>query len=331
MVIEASAFVEEWRQAVSVAPNQDISQRMMEVTANIVLKTLFSTSNPTDLATLYQLMNEAQDYVMKRTIKPFFIPFMYLNGEHRKFLKSKAIFDGLVYDMIKTRRTSSERPYDLLSLLLESVDEDTGAKMTDAQLRDESITIFAAGHETSANALAWILWLLAKNPDAQAIAAQEAMNALNQKTPDLKQLASLSYIMQVIQEGMRLYPPAYAVGREAINEDEILGYPIPKKSILFLSIYALHRDPEYWEQPNKFYPAHFETEKVKERPRLAYMPFGAGPRMCIGNHFALMEMQLIVALLLKNFRFSPGQESPEMNPLITLKPKPEIFLKVELR
>jgi len=310
----------------------DISKEMMGVTADIVLKTLFSSENRGDISEMYRIMMDAQDYIVFRTTRPHLIPFGYLSGRHRRFNKDMAWFNGYIRSLIEERRAQADPPADLLTMLLQTRDEDTGETMNDQQLRDEAVTLFAAGHETSSNALAWTLYLLAQHPDILEKLRAEVETVLGGCTPAFEDLRRLTYTLQVIQEGMRLYPPAFAIGRQPVVDDEILGEKIPAGSVLFISIGALHRDPRYWERPHDFYPEHFDPEREKQRPRLAYMPFGAGPRMCIGNHFALMEMQLLLALFVRQFDFEIEKSHPvEPEPLITLKPKYGILMRVRER
>lgn len=307
----------------------DLSKEMMNITADIVLKTLFSSDNPSNQQEMYETMEIAQEYIMSRISSPHLIPFNYINGKHRKFKKALAVFDRNVMNVIKERREDPNPPADLLTMLLMAKDEDTGEGMSDKQLRDEAITLYSAGHETSANALAWTIYELAQKPEIIEKIHEEVETHLGDRLPTFENLRNLQYTKQVIEEGMRLYPPAYAVGRESIEPDEIIGYSVPRKSIIFISIYAIQRDPKYWENPEEFDPSRFEPEKVKERPRLAYLPFGAGPRMCIGNHFAMMEMQLILAIWARKFNFELDLNHPvEENPLVTLKPKYGIKMKL---
>ena len=263
--------------------------------------------------------------------QPYMIPWTFLNGRRRRFWQDLGRFDNTLQEMIGERRKMEQRPPDLLTMLLEAQDEETGEGMSDRQLRDEAITIFAAGHETSANGLAWTLYLLAQHPEMLRKVKAEVQRVLGDGLPQFEDLRNLSYTRQVVEEGMRLYPPAWAIGREAVETDEILGQTIPAKSILFLSIYALHRHPQLWTDPNRFDPDRFAPEQAKERSRWHYLPFGAGPRMCIGNNFALMEMQLLLALLVRQFNFTvaPGFTA-ELQPLITLKPKHGILLELSV-
>ncbi|RMG78991.1 MAG: cytochrome P450 [Bacteroidetes bacterium] len=332
MTEEAVKYFEEMSDRARGGAIVDVSQEMMNITANIVLKALFTSDNPASKKEMYESMEIAQEHIMYRTTRPYMIPFTYLNGRHRKFRKAVRLFDDHVYELIRARKKDPNPPPDLLTMLLMAKDEETGEQMNEKQLRDEAITLYAAGHETSANALAWTLFLLSKHPDIVEKMRSEADRVLGDRMPTFQDLSALTYIHQVIQEGMRLYPPAYAVGRQNVEPDEILGHPIPRKSILFMSIYAVHRDPKWWDNPDTFDPEHFAPEKVKARPRLAYMPFGAGPRMCVGNHFAMMEMQLILAMWVRMFDFDLVENHPvETHPLITLKPRYGIKLKVSQR
>lgn len=306
----------------------DISREMMQATADIVLHALFSATMEKDREEIYQFVMEAQNYSMYMTTHPWMVPFMRLSGRRRAIERQKAYFDEWIYRLIRERRHSHQRPADLLTMLVEASDEE-GDSMPDEQLRDEAITIFAAGHETSANALTWTLLLLARHPEIYQKLKNEADTVLEGRTPVWEDLPNLVYTRQVMEEGMRLYPPAHAFGRIALASDEVAGHRIGKGETVFISVYALHRDPRYWPDPERFDPDRFAPGREQERPRLAYMPFGAGPRMCIGNNFALVEIQLLLALLVQRFQFelAPGQDiAPE--PLVTLKPRSEVRMRL---
>lgn len=306
----------------------DISSEMMHLTSNVVLRTLFSADNDLDEKEVYRQMVGAQEYMVHRINHPFQIPFNYINGNHRQFLKDKHDFNAKIYELIDSRKTEENPPNDLLTMLVSAKDEE-GEGMSNEQLRDEAVTIFAAGHETSANALAWTLHLLAQHPEVVQKMRTEMTEVLEGRTPQFTDLRRLQYTKQVIEEGMRLYPPAHAVGREAIEDDVINGTKVKKNTIVLVSIFALHRSEKYYENPNAFDPDRFAPEKVKARPKNAYLAFGAGPRMCIGNHFAMMEMQLILASLVQKFDFDTVSDKEiEMSALITLKPKENIRLRL---
>lgn len=308
----------------------NISQEMMKVTADIVLKTMFSTERENNKSDMSEGMRFSQEYIMKRARRPLAVPLSYINGEKRKFDKRMAEFDQDMFDIIEERRQLAHKPIDLLTMLLQATDDESGEGMTNRQLRDELVTIHAAGHETSSNALSWTLYLLAQNQSILQKLRKEIETVVgNRSHPNFSDLRALQYTKQTIEEAMRLYPPAYAVGRQNIEKDEILGQTIPKKSIFLLSIYALHRDPKYYPNPEKFDPDRFSPENIKQRPKLAYMPFGAGPRMCIGNHFAMMEMQLILAMLVQRFDFELlDTQSVKPAPLVTLSPKRGIKMRL---
>lgn len=297
----------------------DIDQKMMAITADIALKTLFSTISNENKAAIYQQINRTQEHIITHIRKPFLKPWMAINGANRRFRGDLAYFDSMIFDIIEQRRASGETHDDLLQMLLDCTDEETGGQMNDAQVRDEVITMFAAGHETSANALNWLLLELSNQPEIVKKIREES--AIFDVVPTFEQLTRLTYTRQVVEEGLRLFPPAWAVAREALDNDEIEGYQIKKGTVVFMPMYELHRNPALWKNPLSFDPEHFSAEQVKNRHKFSYLPFGAGPRICIGQQFALMEMQLVLAALLKRFTIEtdPAHDA-KMFPLITLKP-----------
>ncbi len=318
----AEDFCEALEQKRGQKESFDIAPEMMQVTSDIVLKALFSTFREQDKEEMAETMHFAQEHIIRRTVSPWTIPFGYLNGREKRFKAAMEDFNSTIYDLIDERLHSPNPPNDLLTMLVQTRDEKTGLGMNNQQLRDEAITMYSAGHETSANALNWTLMALAKEPEIVAKMRAEIEKVIGDRTPTFADLRQLQYVKQVIEEGMRLYPPAYAIGREPLEADEIIGYDIPKKAIILMSVYAVQRDPKYYPNPDKFDPERFSPEAIKQRPKLAYMPFGAGPRMCIGNHFAMMEMQLLLTLLIRRFDFVLDESHPiETDALITLKPK----------
>lgn len=280
----------------------DIDAKMMGITADIALKTLFGNISNEDKMQIYHQVNRTQRYLVTRVRRPYRIPLMLVNGERSRFKTDLAYFNKLVFEFIHQRHGMVEKPNDLLQLLLDSLDEETGAQMNDQQIRDEAITMFAAGHETSATGLSWLLLELARQPAIVARIRKEA--EIFDTVPTFDQLLKLSYTRQVIEEGMRLYPPAWTMTRESLDVDEVDGQIIPKGISVFMSIYELHRNPNIWQNPLIFDPENFSVENVKNRAKFNYLPFGAGPRLCIGQQFAMMEMQLILASLIKRFDFA---------------------------
>jgi cytochrome P450 len=205
--------------------------------------------------------------------------------------------------MIDERRRSSEAQDDFLSVLLRARDE-AGNAMSDDQVRDEALTLFVAGHETTATALSWCVYLLSQHPDVYAKAKEEVDSVLQGRSPTYADLPRLPYTLQVTKETMRLYPPGWLLNRRALRSLEIGGYAVQKGQPVMVSAYTIHRRPDYFPDPEWFDPDRFLPENEKRLPRHAYMPFGAGPRICIGNHFALMEAHLILATLLQRVGFT---------------------------
>ncbi len=307
----------------------DISQEMMSVTARIAMKSLFGAEMKGNLLEIYNCISYAQAYTTGRIFNPMSIPFTYLNGKHRKFRKHKKVLDDLLGGLITERKKSAAKHHDFLQMLLDARYEDTGQPMEHRQLLDELVTIFSAGHETSANGMSFILYQLAQSPEVVDQLRAEAADIIGDRLPLFEDISQLQYTKQVIEEGMRLFPPVWTVGRYAKEADEWNGYQIEKNMVVVNYIYNLHRHPALWESPEIFDPTRFTPEKVKARPRTHYLPFGAGPRMCIGNHFAMMEMILLLPLLVRSFDFYLIDDgSLELEPLITLRPKNGIKMRV---
>jgi len=326
MVRNASRIASEW----SNGDERDIHAEMMRLTLSIVAKTLFDADVDREAKRVGQALEA----------------IMHLNSDFRKLIltptwlptprKIRATFatqklNRIIYRFIEERRASGVDNGDLLSMLLAARDDD-GSRMTDRQLRDESITIFLAGHETTANALAWTWMLLAQNPHVESKLHEELDRVLGGRTPTLDDLPNLRYTSLIITESLRLYPPAWGMARVAIEDTEIAGYPILKGCGVSLAQWVVHRDPRWFEAPLEFRPERWEGDLAKRLPRFAYFPFGGGPRQCIGNNFAVMEASLLLATLAQQFRISlvPGKEIiPAAS--ITLRPKTGIWGKIERR
>lgn len=297
----------------------NLDEKMMALTADIALKTLFSTITNEDKIEIYNQINLAQEYIITRLRRPYMIPFLGITGAKRKFEKSIELFDSFVYQLITERHQTKADFNDLLQLFMDSVDSDTGEKMADLHIRDEVMTMFGAGHETSANALDWIIYELANHPDIKEKIKKESL--VFDDVPSFENLLQMPYTKQVIAEGLRLYPPAWATVRENYAKDIVEGIELEVGQTVFLSIFELHRNPNYWQNPEVFNPDNFSPESVQSHNKYQYLPFGAGARLCIGQQFALMEMQLILSSLLKKFDFERiDNYTPKMFPLITLKP-----------
>ena len=304
----------------------DVDGAMTRLTLDIVAKTLFDTDVAEDAATIGRAMADLQRAFGTFTILPAWV----LTPGRQKAARAARDLDSIVYRLIDERRGSGEDRGDLLSMLLLAVDEAGG--MTRQQARDEAVTLFLAGHETTANALKWTWYLLSEHPAVEAKLHAELDRALGGQPPTLADLERLPYTEMVIKEAMRLYPPAYAFSRLAMADLTVGGYYVPKGSALHLSPFVTHRDPRWFPEPDRFDPDRFAPEREKELPRYAYFPFGGGPRVCIGNAFAMMEARLIVATIAGRYRLvlAPGQRV-EPEPLITLVPKHGLKMRVIAR
>jgi cytochrome P450 len=300
----------------------DVHSEMMHLALDIVGKTLLSTNvldeaNEVEKA-LSVSIEESYHRVQALVNLPLWLPV----PRHLRYNKSRDSLDKIVAKIINDRRKSDQRYNDLLEMLMDVQDEDTGEKMSDKQLRDEIMTIFLAGHETTANALTWGLYLLSQNPEVEKKYFEEIDRVLGNRTPSLEDLRNLPYLTQIIHEILRLYPPAWILGRTALEDDIIEGQKIKKGNNIIISPYQMHRSKDFWENPNDFIPDRFTPEKMKDMHKFLYFPFGGGPRFCIGNNFALMEMQLIFAMIGQKYKLTlqTGFEV-EPDPLITLRPK----------
>ena len=239
-----------------------------------------------------------------------------------RFRRAVRRLDNLIYGIINDRRASGEDAGDLLSMLLAVRDEETGEGMTDRQLRDEAMTVFLAGHETTANALSWTWHLLSGHLEVESRLQEELREVLAGRPPTVRDLPRLRYTDMVVKESMRLYPPAWAFGREALADCEIGGYHVPAGTQLIMSQWVMHRDPRYYEEPGKFRPERWEDGSAEGLPKYAYFPFGGGPRLCIGQSFAKMEAVLLLATIARQFRIHCAPtERIVPQPSITLRPK----------
>lgn len=266
---------------------------------------------------------ESARSLSERLQKPTFYP----GAEGRRLREAVEVLESRVREMIAQRRAQGLTRPDLLSRLLAARDDD-GTAMTDAQVRDEILTLFIAGHETTATGLAWTMDLLCRHPDWYARCEAEA-DALGRE-PTLEDLPRLPTILRVFKEALRLYPPAYFFGRTAARETELGGYSLPRFANVLLSPWVLHHNPRVWEDPERFDPDRFLPEREAARHKTAWVPFSAGPRVCIGNHFSMMEAQLVLALLLRRARFT-SLEHPSPDPSATLRPHGTLPMTVSLR
>ena len=309
--------------------DQDVFPLMGDLAFQVVAKALFSRADIQDkMHRLQQITQTNQKMLIREMRQPYLKWWFNLSGKIRRHLKyseeSREILNGLIEDRI----ASGNDKDDLLDMLLKATYED-GTHMPRRQLIDEVLILFTAGHETTANALSFTLFLLGKNPEIQEKVFQEVKHAGIGTTDGLTWIPKMVYTQQCIEEAMRLYPPAYIIDRMAKEDLEIANYRITKGSLLLMSVYELHRHKGFWEEPELFKPERFSKERKKEMGAY-YYPFGAGPRMCIGNNFAMNEMIMTIAHIVKKYRISNIDEEVKIVPLISLKPK-EVFLNFQER
>jgi cytochrome P450 len=301
----------------------DMSEEMMRLTLAIVGKTLFDADVISDAREVGQAMTIVMDLFNTITI-PFYELIQKLPlPQIRRFDKARAKLDAIMFRLIEQRRRSGEDHGDLLSMLLLAQDvEGDGGVMTNEQLRDELMTIFLAGHETTANALTWTWYLLSQNPAVETKMHAELDRVLAGRIPRFDDVAALKYTEMVLTESMRLFPPAWALGRIAHEDIEIGGYLVPKNSLVLMSQYVTHRDERFFAEPLKFDPERWQPELRETRPQFSYFPFGGGPRRCIGEGFAWMEGILLLATLAQKWRARLVLDHPvALRPVITLRPK----------
>jgi len=310
----------------------DVAAEMMRLTLWIIGKTLFDADVAAEARELGRSLRLLLKFVIDQIGAVVPIPQHWPTPRNRRVQQALARLDATVYRMIADRRASGADRGDLLSMLLQAHDEDDGSFMTDQQVRDEAMTLFLAGHETTAVALAWCWYLLTQHPQTYARMQAEIDQVLAGRTPSLSDLPNLRYTLQVLKEAMRIYPPAYILGRIAIRPVDLGDYQLATGTIIDFSPYIMHRRPDFYPEPERFLPERWTPAFEHSLPRHAYMPFGAGPRICIGNQFAMMEGHLLLAALAQRvtFELAPGQRIVPQ-PMITLRPKDGIKMIVHCR
>lgn len=331
MTAAAGEMLDRWQvRAVSGQPF-DVANEFMRVTLEIISRSMFST----DAAEFSVEIGENLPVVLERTNDRFWelIDLSSLpTPRNRRYWKALAALDKIVYHVIDGRRRSGQTPDDLLAMLLEAVDEETGERMTDQQLRDEVITIYLAGHETTANALSWAHTLIPQHPEVERKLRSEVDAVLQGRTPTVDDVPNLTYTRMVIDETLRLYPSVWTIARTPLGPDEIGGYQLEPGVNVALTQYITHRHPAFWDRPEVFEPERFSPEQSDGRHPYAYFPFGGGPRLCIGSSFALMEATLILAMIVQRYKVEwiPDQ-SIEMQPVVTLRPRYGVKLRIQPR
>ena len=329
MATYAASRRDRWQSGATI----DAHHEMMALTLAIVGKTLFDADVEHEAAEI----GAALATTFESFSFGFFLPFGELLERlplpaTLRFRKARARLDATIYRLIEERRRTGGDRGDLLSMLLLAQDtEGDGGGMTDLQLRDEAMTIFLAGHETTANALTWTWYLLSQHPAVEARLHAEIDSALGGRLPTADDLALLPYTRMVLAESMRLYPPAWLVGRRALGPFESNGYTIPGRSIILVSQYVMHRDARWFPDPERFDPERFTPEREAARARYAWFPFGGGPRACIGQHFSMLESVLGLAVLLREFEVEAVDTEVELGQGITLEARSPVRIRIARR
>jgi len=353
-------MLKRWQEKQAVGPI-DVAHEMASLTMEIFSRALFGSGLEADVTRVIDAATVGQEHVNWRITHLVSLPERYPTRRNLRFNRALRVLDASVYSIIEQRRAAIETFWgqvgngtkepsltdqdeislaqdesgignDLLTLLMEARDEETGERMTDRQLRDEVMTIFLAGHGTTANALAWTWRLLALNPEVEERLHAEVDDVLNGKLPIMADLPRLQYTRMVLDEALRLRPPVWAVVRFPLADDSAGGYRLPAYTSVILSSYVTHRHPEFWDEPERFDPERFRPELASKRPKYAYFPFGGGPHMCIGNEFAITAGVLALATIAREFRLRsvPGHRI-DLEPLITLRPLGGLPMFVERR
>jgi cytochrome P450 len=308
---------------------RDVQEDMMRLTLEIVAKTLFDAEIGRDSGQVSAAMETLMQAFVVRTASLISPPHWLPTPMNIRVERAIRRLERIILSIIAERRASGEDRGDLLSMLLRAQDEDSGRRMSDSQLRDEVMTLFMAGHETTANTLAWAWFLLARHPEAEARLHAELEHVLSGRRPTVSDLPRLPYTEGVINETLRVYPTVWMVGREAIEPVDLGGYSIPVGTTVFMPQWVIHRDSRWFDAPEDFRPERWQGGLLQRIHRYAYFPFGGGPRICIGNNFALMEAALVLATIAQKFRLRLAPDA-DVAPLPTMTLRPAHGVKVVL-
>ena len=301
----------------------DLLSEMKLVTQDIISRTMFGTDIAEDADRIGDAVDEALQYVARRSRALVNLPLRWPTPAARRFERALEDLDRAIYSSIEARRESGSNGDDLLAMLLEAVDEETGQALSDDQVRNEVATVYGAGHETTANALTWAWHELLQNPAVLSALREEVDNV----SPD--DVDALHYTRQVFEETLRFRPPVPINGRYATEATELGGYEVAEGAIALLIVNNMHRHPDHWERPEEFFPDHFLPEVKNDRYRYAWTPFGAGPHLCIGNNFAMIEGTLLLSLMARRFEFEAATPLPRRPALaVTLKPRGGLPVRV---
>jgi cytochrome P450 len=323
-----SNLLDRWR-TLGEGVEVNLPGEMMQLTLEVITQTMFSTSVLGKIQHIAPSLETLLRYAAKNLLNPLTLPLYVPTPANQKFKQALAIIDDVIYGIIDQRRNASSAHNDLLDMLIKARDDSSGEKMTDRQIRDEVITIFSAGHETTANLLSWTLYLLARHPDVLAKLHQELDDVLQGKIPNAEDLQKLPYTRAILNESMRFRPPAGILLRKVARDTEVDGYFLKAGRLAIFSIFNLHHHVEFWPQPGQFDPERF---LIPENRRFSFMPFGTGERVCIGSHFALLESQLLLSMIVQHYDLQLlNTDEVEIEMAVTLRPKGGIPVRIRWR
>jgi cytochrome P450 len=336
MVAAGQKMLSRWEELYAPEDIVDAHEEMMRVTLDVINRTMFGADVTREAGRVGAAMTVLTRYAFAQAGNPFSVPLWVPTRRNKDFHRALETIDSVVSGLIRARQTardSGEQPRgDLLDMLLDAEDAETGERMTDQEVLDEVKTVFAAGHETTANALTWTWLLLSEHPEAGEKLKAELDTVLDGRLPTLADIPHLHYTRQVFEEALRLYPPVPALIRRTVRPTTLGGYEIPLGSRVLISIYNIHRHPEFWERSVRFEPERFSAELRASHHDLAYIPFGAGQHKCIGNNLAVMEGSLLLAMIAQRYELNLAPGHPvEREVAVTMRPKEGLFMRLRPR
>lgn len=321
VVPAVSRMLERWEETARHAELLDIDSEMMRLSLEVVGKALFNIDLSASAGHLATATSSVLDNIVNSLRHPIRLPRLFPIRQNLKFQAALSTLDAVIYNLMAERRDRDDLGEDVLGVLLRARDEETGQPLDEKQVRDEIITLLIAGHETVASALTWCWYLLAKHPLVWERMRAETLQTLEGRQPASADLENLTYTGWVFDETLRLYPPTWVITRKVLEADEVMGYHLETGALVIISPYTIHRHPHFWSDPERFAPVRFSIDHEKNRPRFAYLPFGGGPRLCLGRQFALHEAHLILAMVTQHFRLEmPENAGVKADALVTLRP-----------
>jgi cytochrome P450 len=324
-------MLDEWNNKLKHNSTIDFSDEMMAITLQIIAQTMLSKDVKADSKAVADSLSYLLKAIDQKAVKALNTPIWVPTPANFKFKKERKVLDEIIYSIINERKKATIKKGDLLDMLMESTYEDTGEHMPDHLLKDELMTVFLAGHETTASALTWTFYLISQHPAVYKKLKKEVDEIVGKEELTFQHFQQLKYTKACLNEAMRLYPPIWIIGRKATEDNMVGDYLIKKDTDILISPYIMHRHPDYWKNPETFDPDRWETEEVKQMDKFTYFPFAAGPRMCIGNNFALFEADIIITKIIQSFTFEYiGPTPAKMAPTLTLRVKDGMPMKTKI-